>query len=64
MLLAGCSALSVQPDYVKADRDTYNAIAPEYIAYVTSDKDLSQEDKDFKLDTIKLWDARLRKFGK
>jgi hypothetical protein len=57
----GCSALQVPtPDYVAADRATYQAVAPEYAAYVHADPALDQEGRDRRDRTLASWDARLR----
>lgn len=62
LLITGCTSLNVQKDYVAADRATYSAVAPEYVAYINSDTSLSSDDKALKLDTIRLWNLRLQKF--
>lgn len=56
-LLCSCG---LSEAYVAADRATYNAIAPEYRAYVEADPALSAEQKARRERTIKAWDARLR----
>ena len=42
--LAGCTAAPA-PSYVAADQQTYNAIAPEYQAYVNGDVNLSIDER-------------------
>jgi hypothetical protein len=62
----GCAALSAAlstvpppPDYVAADRATYEAVAPEYSAYVAQDAGLDEEERARRERTIATWDARL-----
>ncbi len=55
-LFSGCT---IAPSYVKADRATYNAIAPEYRAYVDADPKLDQSEKTRRRGTLQSWDARL-----
>ena len=57
----GCSALHPPtPDYVAADRATYQAVAPEYAEYVEADPALDEEERDRRARTLDTWDARLR----
>jgi hypothetical protein len=57
----GCSALQPPtPDYVAADRATYQAIAPEYAAYVHADPALDEEQRERRDRTLASWDARIR----
>ena len=57
----GCAALQPPaPDYVAADRATYDAVAPEYAAYVHADPGLDEEDRERRDRTIATWDARIR----
>lgn len=56
-LASGCT---IAPAYVTADRATFDAIAPEYRAYVDADPELSLEKKTRRRGTIDSWDARLR----
>ena len=56
-LCAGCSGLDAR--YVRADRLTYEAIAPEYQAYVTRDEGLSEDQRARRLRTLAAWAARL-----
>ncbi|MBK9975397.1 MAG: hypothetical protein IPP14_11560 [Planctomycetes bacterium] len=57
-LLCGCT---VQGEYVKADRATYNAVAPRQARYIEADSSLTDEQRDQGLTTLKTWDLRLRK---
>ncbi len=55
LLFQGCS---LQKAYVKADRQTYEAIAPEYLRYVRADKSLSDAQKRRREAKVRSWDAR------
>ena len=58
---AGCAALRAPaPAYVAADRATYDAVAPEYAAYVGQDPALDEEERGRRARTLATWDARLR----
>ena len=58
---AGCSALRLPAaDYVAADRATYQAVAPEYAAYVHADESLDAEERGRRDRTLATWDARIR----
>ena len=58
---SGCSALRVPaPDYVAADRATYDAVAPEYSAYVHADPSLDADEVARRDRTLQTWDARIR----
>ena len=60
----GCAALPQPPaDYVAADRATYEAVAPEYAAYVEADERLDAEQKARRARTVAAWDARVRAAG-
>jgi len=57
----GCSALAPpSPDYVAADRATYDAVAPEYSAYVHADPALDPDARARRDRTLATWDARVR----
>ena len=57
----GCSALRLPTaDYVAADRATYQAVAPEYAAYVHADESLDAEERARRDRTLETWDARIR----
>ena len=57
----GCSALTLpSPDYLSADRATYDAVAPEYSAYVHADPALDDDERATRDRTLATWDARLR----
>jgi len=59
-LCAGATACNAAPAFVQASRATYDAIAPEYLGYVTADPVLSQEAKDRRALTVRLWDAAIQ----
>lgn len=52
---AGC----VPGSYVAADRATFEAVAPAYIAYVGSDSTLTDKQRDRKQRVIDSWRFRL-----
>ena len=58
---AGCPALN--KEFVRNERDMYNAIVPRYEASVKNDPTLSADEKKFLLETPKAWDAKLKKEG-
>lgn len=55
-VLSGCGSL--QEEYVKADRLTYEDLAP---IVVRGANTLEPEDRDRKLRTLATWDLRLKK---
>ena len=58
--LTGCSILTApEGTYVAADRATYDAVAPEYRAYVTSDPNLDDEQRARRHRTVETWRVRL-----
>lgn len=59
--LCGLLAVSCTPThpYTMADRETFNAIVPDYTRYVRADAQLSQEQRDLKLLTVETWRMRL-----
>jgi hypothetical protein len=67
---AGCAALSAAlstapppPDYVAADRATYDAVAPEYAAYVAADAALTEDERATRRRTLEAWNLRLEIAG-
>lgn len=56
----GCALLST-PDgpQIAAERATYDAIAPEYRAYVATDENLTEEQRGRRERTVELWRARV-----
>lgn len=61
LLFTGCAALtsSAPESWVRADRATYSAVAPEYLEYVDKDDALEQAGKDRRHRTVQTWEARL-----
>ncbi len=60
-LLGGCG---IHKEYVKADKATFDAVAPEYKSYVLSDGNLDSEAKARRLRTVELWRVRIEEAGK
>ena len=54
IFLGGCVNPSAQ-----AEKATFEAIAPEYSAYVQADPNLSAEAKSIRLDTVETWRRRV-----
>jgi len=61
LMLAGCGNLE---PYIKADKATFDAIAPEYQKYVDADPNLDQGQKDRRRRTLETWKLRIEKGGK
>jgi len=61
LILCGLLAASCTPThpYTMADRETFNAIAPDYTRYVQADAQLSQAQRDLKLLTVETWRMRV-----
>ena len=57
-LLQGCS---INDAYVAGDRATFDAGAGEYVAYVSSDVTLTDEQKKRRGETVASWEARLQR---
>lgn len=55
-----CSCAGPAEAYVQADRATYEAIAPEYRAYVEADEDLDEAQVQRRIDLLSTWEARIR----
>lgn len=49
--------------YVAADQATYNAVAPEFRAYVLADPELDQAARDRRLRTLATWQQRIAAAG-
>lgn len=58
LLFVGCN---VQQEYVKADKATYDVIAPDYLKYVEADANLTDDQKQSKKDTVATWRLRIDK---
>lgn len=59
LLAAAGGCAGPAPAYVAADRETYNALAPEYGDYVDRDLTLSPEQKARRNRTVETWRIRL-----
>jgi hypothetical protein len=60
LLLAGCAAFTApSPDYVAADRATYEAVAPEYADYVHADPSLGADEVARRERTLRTWLLRI-----
>ena len=59
VLLTGCEGISVADAYVKADRLTYDAIAPSYRAYVEADEKLDAPSKASRMRLLETWKLRI-----
>lgn len=58
LFAAGCA---LDKEYVKADRLTYEAVAPAYLKYVEADPALDQEQKERRKRTVATWKLRISK---
>jgi hypothetical protein len=64
-LLAALAALScvgcgsIAKDYVAADRQTLEAVAPEYRRYIEADAALDKDAKALRLATLDSWEYRV-----
>ena len=54
-----CSCGSIPDIYVAADRATFDAVAPDYVAYVNGDESLNDDQRRRRLRTIESWDMRI-----
>lgn len=61
LTIASCG---VNGAYVQADSDTFDAIAPDYSAYVMADPSLKAKDKEICLRTVKVWADRIKEAKK
>ena len=59
--LVSCSSLDQQ--YIEADRELYNIVAPRYLNYIDMDVNLDEEMKELQKGLIAGWDLRIRKAG-
>jgi hypothetical protein len=57
LLITGCQ--TIPQTYSAADQATYEAIAPEYTAYVKRDDKLSTPQKELRLNTLRTWQERI-----
>lgn len=58
--LVGCGGCSVPEVYVKADRQLYEVVAPEYLRYVKADGSLSLQQVQDRVDLMAAWEFRIR----
>lgn len=58
LFVAGCP--DVQDYYVKADRATFDVVAPRHEKYLNADEDLSPEDLELEINTLRSWEKRLK----
>ena len=56
-LTAGCNSL--EKSYARAERLTFQAIAPEYKHYVEQDAWLTPQQKELRLDHLREWQTRI-----
>ena len=56
--VAGCAG--IDRSYVRADRLTFEAVAPQYERYVRSDESLDANEKENRLFTVDLWNRRIK----
>lgn len=61
LLCLFASGCTINKDYVKADKLTFDAIAPEYKAYVEKDVALDSDQKARRLRTLETWRLRISK---
>jgi len=62
-LIVGFSSCSVSDAYLKADADTYDAVAPAQKQYIEHDSALSAEQKARRIRTLDAWKLRIEKNG-
>lgn len=55
-----CGCATPEAAFVRAERATYQAVAPEYVAYVEADPALSDEEKERRRRTVRTWDLSIR----
>lgn len=60
LVLGSCGGAPPALD-VAADRATFDAVAPAYLAYIDADPSLDVAAKDLRHLTVASWDLRLRK---
>ena len=66
IMSTGCCATVdlIRADYTKADRATFDAVAPAYGAYVEADASLDKDDKKRRQRTLATWRLRLEQAEK
>lgn len=58
LFASGCA---LDKEYVKADKATFDAVAPEYLKYVSEDAKLTQDQRDRRYRTVSTWRLRIDK---
>lgn len=61
LFLTGCAALtsSAPESWVRADRQTFDAVAPYHRDYIKNDATLNEDQKATNLRTVDAWETRL-----
>ncbi len=59
LILVACSCRGPDPILVKAQRATYDAVAPDYLTYVDADPALSTEQRERRRRTVETWRLRV-----
>jgi hypothetical protein len=59
VLAVGSSCIGADPTFVAAARATYDAIAPEYRAYVDADPQLTDEQRAIRRATLDRWNEAI-----
>lgn len=59
ILALSLSSCSIQEEYVKADRETYNLIAPAHEAYIRADRNLTDDQRTRRLVLLDSWRIRI-----
>lgn len=57
--LGGCKCVTAE--YVDADEETFNLLAPDYTEYVQTDAKLDADQKARRLRKLETWNIRIRK---
>lgn len=61
LVLPSCGGLSLQEEYVKADRETFEFVAPDYMVYVAADQSLDPTQREAKQLVVDSWRMRLER---
>lgn len=61
VVTVSCLGCAVSESYRKADQATFDAVAPEYRAYVEADPNLNQDQKERRKRTLATWKLRIDK---
>lgn len=57
LVVSGCRPGS---GYVAADRETFESVAPEYLAYVASDATLTKDQRELRERVVASWEGRIK----